>query len=1092
MRNNHSSHPENPKIGVIGVQTILAAAFIDCEQTIQALLSLVLGLANRKGWRCEMKKVTIILALLCAAAFAQQKGTFTDPRDGKTYKTVKLPDGKTWTAENLSYTPSSGTSWCWKSDAAMCQQYGRLYDWDAAMAACPAGWHLPTREEWKALVDAVGGMAVAGGKLKATSGWDPKGSKNGNGTDDYGFSALPGGGGSQKPGSSSMDKYPRVAGAWWTSTENPEVNAFSEKKEQASAQYMDHQNPYVDASNYAVKRYGYSVRCVQGAAPTGASSSSGGTPAAPTTKEAVAAARKTLSSGKEDAGNPVSIATSAGNPYRVTMNIKYNVPNSMDGGKNYLSPAPGHSGVTTVMNDDGSVSVGVVAKDAREFYVYEYSKELAHKKTMKFGYELTKFGAFAKDKEGNYYLFTGKDVAEDAHKEVNMALVKYNAKGEKVAGFYLPALMSQSEYGLFGGEVKEPLTSGVGCRLEISGDMIAVIFARVYFVTKDGTNHQGSFGFVVDKNSLDQHNTTEKRMLAKPFPADHFFGGFILPIENGFGYASQGDKHPRGFMFDKMRKGSSETALYAMTFKGIGGRNHTFAQMGGLAKTPTGYIFAGTTEKNLVTTDIHNDSRNLFILTYDDNLNAKPMTTAGVKRLNTGTVRPVWITDYNDKATLNAGSPKIVEISGGRYLLLWELMTKDKYETTYMTTVDKDGKLLTPISKMGNVRLNFNDPLRYSKATGNVYWAVNDGKAAKVDVYTFNPDKPVTTSDGTAAAPANTTTAPTNTAAAPVGTVTASPKLNGSGTEQSPYQISTAGDLALLGELVKKGDANYNGKHYLLTADINLNAGLSPIGTAAKPFSGVFNGNGKKISGLKVSSTAAGAGLFGCNAGTVKNLGLENVDINSTNTNVGGIAGENQGTITNSYVRGGKVQSTRGDGTDVVNQVGGIAGMNKGAITGCYTAELEVRGAGTRIGGIAGFQAESGTVSNCWSTATVAALKSAGGIVGTASGGISRCAALNAAVSRTQGAATAFSRIVATTTGVYSLSGNTAFAGMTVNGSPIANGTESDKNGLGKTAADLQTASGFPPSLTQSPWSYAPGKLPGFGKPVEMPAHLRR
>ncbi|WP_275976887.1 FISUMP domain-containing protein, partial [Fibrobacter sp. HC4] len=149
-------------------------------------------------------------------------GTMTDTRDNKTYKTVKIYD-QVWMAENLNYadsvkTPSlKGNSWCYGNKAENCDVAGRLYTWAAAIdsvalandvdnpqtcgyfkecrlptvvqGVCPSGWHLPTYDEWQTLFKAVGGSSAAGEALKSGSGW----SGNGNGTDTYGFSALPAG-----------------------------------------------------------------------------------------------------------------------------------------------------------------------------------------------------------------------------------------------------------------------------------------------------------------------------------------------------------------------------------------------------------------------------------------------------------------------------------------------------------------------------------------------------------------------------------------------------------------------------------------------------------------------------------------------------------------------------------------------------------------------------------------------------------------------------------------------------------------------------------------------------------------------------------
>ena len=105
--------------------------------------------------------------------------TFTDARDGKTYATTKIGE-QVWMAENLNYAADS--SWCYKDDPANCAKYGRLYTWDAAMKACPTGWHLTTSAEWDALENAIGEEPET--KLKSKE-WD--------GTDARGFNALPAG-----------------------------------------------------------------------------------------------------------------------------------------------------------------------------------------------------------------------------------------------------------------------------------------------------------------------------------------------------------------------------------------------------------------------------------------------------------------------------------------------------------------------------------------------------------------------------------------------------------------------------------------------------------------------------------------------------------------------------------------------------------------------------------------------------------------------------------------------------------------------------------------------------------------------------------
>jgi len=155
------------------------------------------------------------------ANFAQlMSGSFTDPRDSKTYEWVRI-GGEVWMAQNLNYNAAG--SKCYDNSESNCETYGRLYNWATAMDVCLPDWHLPSEAEWDALTTAVGGTGTggrtgAGAKLKATSGWS-----SGNGTDDFGFSALPGGHGY------SNGSFDLVGdnGYWWTSSERNSDYAYN-------------------------------------------------------------------------------------------------------------------------------------------------------------------------------------------------------------------------------------------------------------------------------------------------------------------------------------------------------------------------------------------------------------------------------------------------------------------------------------------------------------------------------------------------------------------------------------------------------------------------------------------------------------------------------------------------------------------------------------------------------------------------------------------------------------------------------------------------------------------------------------------------
>ena len=192
----------------------------------------------------QYERVFLLTAAAIAGAVAGETafGTFTDTRDGQTYKTVKIGE-QTWMAQNLNYKTESG-SWCYENKADDCKKYGRLYDWNTATTVCPKGWKLPSREDWDILVATAGGQKIGGEKLKSKSGWN----ENGNGTDKYGFSALPVGG-----RAFSFNSVGR-SGNWWTATEGS-------ASRHAYYRGMYYDNDGVD-DYYMYKSYGYSVRCV--------------------------------------------------------------------------------------------------------------------------------------------------------------------------------------------------------------------------------------------------------------------------------------------------------------------------------------------------------------------------------------------------------------------------------------------------------------------------------------------------------------------------------------------------------------------------------------------------------------------------------------------------------------------------------------------------------------------------------------------------------------------------------------------------------------------------------------------------------------
>ncbi|MDR2592423.1 MAG: hypothetical protein LBC59_06405 [Chitinispirillales bacterium] len=173
------------------------------------------------------------------------KGTLIDNRDGKEYKTIQICR-QTWMAEHLNYADPIG-AYCFgaNTDFASCDKY---YDWYTAKMVCPSGYHLPDTSDWYKLFEMVNYDTKA---LKSKSGWawNEWNNVTGNGTDDYGFSALPLG---------MNFSYLGNGGFWWTATEKNGKDAHIAAIVEPSRLMV-----YSNFINTTDKTSRLSVRCIQ-------------------------------------------------------------------------------------------------------------------------------------------------------------------------------------------------------------------------------------------------------------------------------------------------------------------------------------------------------------------------------------------------------------------------------------------------------------------------------------------------------------------------------------------------------------------------------------------------------------------------------------------------------------------------------------------------------------------------------------------------------------------------------------------------------------------------------------------------------------
>jgi len=170
-----------------------------------------------------MRNRLILITLLFSGsvAYGQTMGSFTDNRDGRTYKTVSYEDPLlgaklTIMAENLDYKITG--SYAYNNNEQYRKNLGLLYTWEAAKKGCPSGWHLPSDSEWSRLIALIGNEGTAGEAMKSTKGWV----ENGNGTNSSGFNAMPAGYRNTDGTFRGIGK----GGYFWSSTEKSEDSAW--------------------------------------------------------------------------------------------------------------------------------------------------------------------------------------------------------------------------------------------------------------------------------------------------------------------------------------------------------------------------------------------------------------------------------------------------------------------------------------------------------------------------------------------------------------------------------------------------------------------------------------------------------------------------------------------------------------------------------------------------------------------------------------------------------------------------------------------------------------------------------------------------
>lgn len=229
-------------------------------------------------------------------------------------------------------------------------------------------------------------------------------------------------------------------------------------------------------------------------------------------------------------------------------------------------------------------------------------------------------------------------------------------------------------------------------------------------------------------------------------------------------------------------------------------------------------------------------------------------------------------------------------------------------------------------------------------------------------------------------------------------TIEPSAPTEGDGTSTNPYKIGTASELYWFADKINNENSTYGSASAVLTADIAVNENVpnengelngtnftswTPIGNSSSNiYTGIFDGKGFTVSGLYFNNTSSFdyIGLFGFNSGSISNIGVADSCFRAK-LSVGGVCGNNNGTVTNCYNMG----TVYGMGN-----VGGVCGENFGTLTNCYNTGTVSTTTNTAYGGgVCGNNACK--IINCYNTGKVSGTSNVGALCGSDSGTVTKC-----------------------------------------------------------------------------------------------------
>ncbi|MEQ2457178.1 S-layer homology domain-containing protein [Flavonifractor hominis] len=335
--------------------------------------------------------------------------------------------------------------------------------------------------------------------------------------------------------------------------------------------------------------------------------------------------------------------------------------------------------------------------------------------------ELPLFGGFFAGEEYNFFVFGQENPNEDDSREV-VRVVKYSKQWQRLG-----------QASLYGANTVTPFKAG-SCRMAEGNGVLFVRTCHEMYQTSDGLNHQSSFTFTLDEDSMEFLTTqTGISNLATGY-VSHSFNQFLLLDGDNLVAADHGDAYPRSivlirYMGDNAKNGVLGLCqgIDVLEIYGQTGNNVTGATLGGLAAGKDHYVVAGTSVAQDGSAANGGGGENLFVGSVDK---------------DSGAVELHWLTDYapisgslSGATWWEASTPHLIPLEDGTFLLMWQLWFRGgKVAVVQYAVVEETGNVLRSGQLQGVCLSDCQGIL----VDGDVVWYTTEESGPTF--YRFDPD----------------------------------------------------------------------------------------------------------------------------------------------------------------------------------------------------------------------------------------------------------------------------------------------------------------------------------------------------------------